>query len=499
MRARPTDALALAALTVASLAAGGCQRPAPLDIVRIAVPYGPADLWSHTSADEVTNSVLRSAYEPLTDVAADLRIVPCLAESWHNPDDLTWEFRLRPGVRLHDGTPLTPEHVVAFFRRVLADPSTQRSPVHLLASVDTAGADSVRMRTRRPVGWLPSQLARLLIATEQPGSPIPLGTGPYRVTRWSRGGEVELEALPDHRDGRPAVARVVFEPIADPAEATRRLLAGNVQLVPEPDGQAWDQLRADPAIRTHERPSLRVLFLGLNSLADSPRPALRDLRVRQALRRALDPAEWLATMKPPPGVAWRELVPPEVVGSHGQLHLDPADPDAARALLEAAGWMDLELSLDFEARRYPGIERTVEGVIAQLGRAGVRVVARPRESGSRLQRETAELFLIGWLHSSGDAAASYEYIVHSPAGQSRGGLSTYSNPEVDRLLAEAALPITGEARQRLLRQVAERVHDDVAVIPLLRTYDRYAFDARLDFTPRLDRRIRGQDLRPAKR
>lgn len=151
---------------------------------------------------------------------------------------------------------------------------------------------------------LPSQLARLLIAVEQPGSPIPLGTGPYRITRWSRGGEVELEALHDHRDGRPPVARVVFEPITDPAAATRRLLAGDVQLVPEPDGQAWHALRSNPRLRTHERPSLRVLFLGINSLPDSPRPELRDVRVRRALRRALDPAEWLATTTPAPGYAF---------------------------------------------------------------------------------------------------------------------------------------------------------------------------------------------------
>jgi peptide/nickel transport system substrate-binding protein len=493
MRRRLTTLALLAAL------GAGCQRAPALERIAVAVPYGPQDLWAHRSADEVSNSVLRSAYEPLVDLSADLRLEPALAESWHNPDDLTWEFRLRPGVRLHDGTTLTAAHVAAYFNRILGDPDTQRSPGHLLAVVQAVGADTVQLRTRRPVGWLPSQLARLLVAVETPNSPIPLGTGPYRVTSWTPGGAVELVAVDGHRGGAPAMPRVAFVPVPDPAEAVRRLRAGEVHLVSEPDGQAWHALRSEPGLRTIERPSLRVLFLGLNSLPSTRRPELRDVRVRRALRRALDPRALLAPIDPAPGVPFRELVPPELVGAHGDLAVEPPDPEAAQGLLAAAGATGLAMELDWEDRRYAGIESVATGVIEQLARAGVRVTPRPREPGSRLDRDRTELFLLGWLHSSGDAAASYEYLLHSPAGQGRGGLSTYSNPEVDRLLAEIAKPIPGEARQRLLREVAERIHEDVALIPLYRTFDRYAFDARLDFSPRLDRRIRGQDLRPVRR
>lgn len=112
-----------------------------------------------------------------------------------------------------------------------------------------------------------------------------------------------------------------------------------------------------------------------------------------------------------------------------------------------------------------------------------------------MRRETA-FYLLGWMSESGDAGLSYEYLLHTPGGgfgqDNAGG---YSNPEIDGWLEEAARRVEPIGRKRLLVAVAERVQEDVSVVPLYRQNDVYAIASGLEFEPRLDRRIRGARMR----
>jgi peptide/nickel transport system substrate-binding protein len=471
------------------------------DRLVVAYPYGPEDLLSYRSVDEVSNSILRNAYEPLVDLTADLRLFPCLAESWYNPDELTWVFRLRSGVRLHDGRTLTANHVAEFLRRVQTDPRSLRSAGTAIESVAALGPLSVRIRTSRPVGWLPAQLARLLVGleAERAGAP-PIGTGPYVVRNWSARGDTQLEAFPGHRQGPPAIASLEFRAIADPRQAAERLRAGDVDLMLDVPLDEWPGLRR-PGIRTFEQPGLRVVYLGLNTLRgrSARENPLRDVRVRRAIAHALDLPGLLAGALGGAAAPAPELIPPQVFGFHGGLDGLPYRPDESRRLLaEAKVRFPKPLSLDWEKGRHPGIDAAAGMIASGLGAVGIPVRARPREPGAIVPREKLaelDLFLRGWLNSSGDAGASYEYLLHTPGQAGQGSLSTYSNPAVDRELAEAARPAPAEQRRRHFVAVAEIAHEDVAVVPLFRPLDRYAFNASLRFEPRLDRRIRAFEMR----
>jgi peptide/nickel transport system substrate-binding protein len=513
-RARPDAGLSLvrATITVAGAAmvlcldAGCARKPAaPSRGSRLVVAYasGPPSLLSYMSGDEVSASILRNAYEPLVDFGPTLSLVPCLAESWHNPDERTWVFRLRSGVRLHDGRLLEARHVAAYLERSAHDPAAVRNVGKDLWSVEAPDPHTVVVRTSRPYGWLPNQLTGLPIAvdSEREGA-LPVGTGPYAVKSWTPRGDTVLEAFAGHRDGPPAIGRLEFRVVGDAQQAVQRLRKGEIDLMVDVPSEQWPTLRANPDVKTLSRAGLRVVFLGLNTLKGSthkPSP-LRDLRVRRAIALALDRKTMIESGLAGNADILDELVPPDVFGYHGGLPPRPFDLGAARQLLaNARQARGLHLTLDFVPGRYPNIEAVAEAIVSGLREVGIEVTPKPGDLAGFRQRvavrHESDLFLMGWLNARGDAATTFENLVQSPRPAGLGGYSTYSNPEVDRLLDEAARPTGFADRKDLLRAVARIVYDDVPVIPLYRQRDLYACAAGLEFTPRIDRRIRGTEIR----
>jgi peptide/nickel transport system substrate-binding protein len=232
------------------------------------------------------------------------------------------------------------------------------------------------------------------------------------------------------------------------------------------------------------------VYLGFNTLrgASPAQNPLRDRRVRLAIAQAVDREALLRGPLADVGAPANELVPRQVFGSHGTLLPPPSDPAASRGLLSSArARFERPLFLDWEQNRYPGIDAVVVAIGKSLQAVGVPVALRPRKAGVLLPRQEfdadVDLYVRGWLNSAADAGASY------------GSLSSYSNPEVDRELAEAARPGSPVERRAHLTAVARIVHDDVAIVPLYRQVDRYAYAAGLEFQPRLDRRIRAFEMR----
>ena len=489
-----------------SLAVGCARKPAaPSRWSRLVVAYtsGPPSLLSYMSTDEISASILRNVYEPLVDFARDLTLVPCLAESWYTPDELTWVFRLRPGVRLHDGRPLQTRQVATFLERASRDPNARRSLGKAIATVEAPDGRTLVIRTTRPYGWLPNSLAGLPIAVgAQREGALPVGTGPYAVKTWTPGGDTVLEAFADHRDGPPSIRRLEFRVVPDTHDGVQMLRRGEIDLMVDVPSEDQPALQAQPGIRTLSRPGLRVVFLGMNTLKESKRELhpLRDLRVRRAIALAIDRKTIIESQLAGNADLVDELVAPDVFGAHGDLPPRPFDLAVARRLLASARPAGgVRMTLDFVPGRYPNIEAVAEAVASGLRDLGIEVAAKPSDLATFRERVSvkhqADLFLLGWLSSTGDAGTTFENLIQSPAPLAFGVYSSYSNPEVDRLLTDIARPIGAQDRKALLLEVGRIVYDDVPVVPLYRQRDVYACAAGLEFTPRVDRRIRGAEIR----
>lgn len=459
-----------------------CGQKAPETVV-VALEDDIVSLDPHALDDEVTGSALANVYQALVGFDPQMRITPLLAQAWENPNDLIWRFRLRPGVRFHDGRLLNASDVVFSLERARSGRlSYYLSQVSTVRALDEM---TVELVTRQPAPVLLNKLN--FIAILPGGTPdsiaAPVGTGPYRFEEYQPGVRLVLRAFDGYWGGRSRIPRAEFAVLATPEERLEALARGEIQLAKFV--QLRDSARHPEAgLVYHSLPGLGVTLLGANVRLPGP---LRDRRVRQAVYWALDPAEIIART----GLDARpigQLVSPFVVGFIPQAEADRPKADRARALLAQAGY-GRGLSLELEASSSAAAR--AEAAASQLRSAGIDARVAPREWSAlteRLNRRQAPFFLVGWSCVSGDASDLLEACLHSEgrAGYGSANWCGYSAPELDRQIEQAGRTLDARRRIVLLQQALSAGLEDMPLIPLYVRNQTYAHCRRLDFRPRQD-------------
>jgi peptide/nickel transport system substrate-binding protein len=478
-------------LLVLFASCSGPPEPQPARRLVVAYPAGPQSLDPNRGLhEEFASSVLANVYEGLVEVQPDLTVRPGLAESWHSPDDLSWVFVLRRGVRFHDGHLLTAADVVDSFGRARQD-TWLAGELEPVVSVRAQGEHEVVFKTRTRFSALPARLTYFYVTGRaRDGGTAAPGTGPYRVRSWSAAGPTVLEAFDGYRGGRPPIPEVEFRAIPDAGTRAELVRRHEVHLTMDIRPEDRAALAGVPGVEVAARPGLRVVFLGL----DTVRKPFADRRVREAVALALDKE---ALVKGPlAGLAERtEQIPrPGEVGFAPALPVRPHDTGRARALLAEAGLAGgFEVALDYAAGKYLAIDAVAAEIGRQLGAVGIRVGPRPttpNELITRVEARDTRLFLLGWLNETGSAHETYGSLLATPgedAGATNG--SGWSHPGFDRLLADVARESDNDRRGLALRKATQLVYDELPVIPLYCQQDLYAFSAQLAFEPSLYRRI----------
>ncbi len=496
-----------AVLALAGLfAAAGCRSQAPPREVVVAVSSGALTLEPNAVNEEITLSLLSNVYETLVELDPDLGVRPGLARSWATVDDLTWVFRLREGVRLHDGRALHAADVARSLEHAWRDPSSRRRlQLEPLLSVQARDRRTLVVRTRRPFDALASRLGNVLIAVPAADG-TPVGSGPYRVQAWTPGGDAHLRAFEGYDGPAPWVRDVRLRVIPEPSAQVSELVAGRVHLLLDVAQADLARLRAEPRVRVSTRAGLRIVFLGMDTArevspyVEAPRNPFRDARVRRALGLALD-AE--ALVRGPLGGLGEvvDQIAAPLEWRRGRIERGAAarDPEQARHLLAAAGYPSgFQVSLHYMPRKYRGTDEVVAQLARDLEAVGVRLVPQPvstAEMLARVERRDVSLYLLGWIGDA-DPILAYQYLLHTPVdgfGVLNGG--AYSNPVLDALVLEAAGRLTPSQRRERLAEAARLVREDAPLLPLYRELDAYAFAADLEFAPRLDRHVRAATLR----
>jgi peptide/nickel transport system substrate-binding protein len=218
----------------------GSQRP---ELVVADATAPPTTLDPFKVYGTQAQSFFRLIFEPLFDRDPDGKIRTPILERWGPVDPLTWEFRLRSGVRFHDGGELTAADVVYSLGRIL-DSRINSPRRHEFGELDTLVAVdplTVRITTKRPYALLPARLSQfsMLLPDQLRGRSEaeffrePIGLGPFRLSELDSKRAV-LTAFAEYYAGAPKVPRVVFQFIPDPEERLRHLLTGNVDIVTSP-------------------------------------------------------------------------------------------------------------------------------------------------------------------------------------------------------------------------------------------------------------------------
>jgi peptide/nickel transport system substrate-binding protein len=346
---------------------------------------------------------------------------------------------------------------------------------------------TVEILTKRPFGALPNKLAFVYIVPKDSPDEIvnPIGTGPYRLAAYEKGKRLLLTPAPNPWRTRAADA-VEFRFIPSAAVRLAMLQRGDIDVAQDLDTTEIP----GGCCRVVSRPSTLVEYLGL-SVAD---PVLADHRVREAIHLALDRTRLVATMAHGQGLPASQMVGPGIFGYEPAIPVARRDVARARRLLAEAGHpAGIELTL--EQRR----GREGEEIARELGEAGIRLRLVTREWSEmyeRLRRREVAFYHGGLGAPTADASDIFDSAVHTQEGGYGGtNFTYYSNPELDRLIAESGATMQPDRRRGLLQSCMRLLMQDLVLLPLYVRYDIYGIRNDVEFEPRADRILPGIDMR----
>ncbi|MGV6873579.1 ABC transporter substrate-binding protein [Pseudochelatococcus sp. B33] len=491
---------ALAAVAIPSLpTASPAQGPATLVVAQ------PADAYSMDPAKHSTfptANVLFQIYDALVTQDENGEIAPALATSWSNPDPLTWRFKLREGVKFHNGEPFNAAAVKYSFDRAL-DPGFKApyyARIAQIKAVEIVDDYTVDIKTEKP---FPTMLLSLYEASfpalivppsytqQDDGAALaskPVGTGPYRFVAWQKDEQVVLEANPDYWGGKPAIDRVVFRPIKETRTRIAELKSGGVGIavdIPPEDIPALEGGNTKVASVASEF----LYFLAFDTTRDTP---LKNKLVRQAINYAVDVDAIQQALLNGMGNRIALTLPQNAFGYDPSWQPYPFDPDKARALLAEAGYPDgFTIPLMTRKGRYMKDSEIVEATAGFLARVGIKAdiqYIEPGVWGQISEKKGREgITFPGW--SGRDPNLVWMPLLHTGEYQ-----SYYSNPELDALLNAGAGTIDPAERTAIYQKAAAIIKEEAPHLPMLQLPLIYGLDAKLSWTPRPDSVI---DLRKA--
>ncbi|EAR51041.1 oligopeptide ABC transporter substrate-binding protein [Oceanicola granulosus HTCC2516] len=489
-------ALALSGALVALSMSGTGVAAQDETTLRIARPDDVRALNPFRQANNSTSEVTYQIHEGLVTVTPEQEIVPVLATEWELLDDgLTYRVKLREGVTFHSGAPFNAEAVAWNMDKQLngTPPGIAAGLIPPLSAIEVVDEYTIDFTLEEPSGVFMAILAAPLFMIVDPTAYAelgddnydsgPSGTGPFMFESWSPGENVTLvdnEAYWDEANG-PEVDKVVFEVIPEASARSIALQNGEIDVAFTVAAEQMELFRDGP-YNVHEVPSTRVVFIGLNT-AD---PILSDVKVRQALGHAMDREMIDAFIGPNGSLA-------SGMGVDGALGFFPSarefDPDAARSLLDEAGWSagsdgvrtkdgePLEIDVWTQAS-YPGEIEALQVVQQQWRDVGAQMNLVRLEGGALYsglsEQATAhheDSAMVpeyqGFVLGSGIRTGEVGYITERPkCDQGPRGYGRYCNPEYDEAFNLSQSPASVEERLVGYERMAEIFHDDAIRLPL---------------------------------
>ena len=438
-----------------------------------------------------TSSLIWSAHvsEGLLEFDYDMNPTPLLATEWTVAEDgLTYTFKLREGVKWHDGEDFTAEDVKFSILTAAQFHSRNRSTFSKIAEIETPDDYTVILHLSEPTPFLLKAFSSMespvvpshLYGPDEnplthPNNTAPIGTGPFVFKEWVRGSHVVWEKNPNYWNPElPKVDTLVAKFVLDASARTIAFETGDVDIgyrtpVPFRD---LEQLTATGHIAltsdgyAYDPPNIIIVEANLRD------PILSDLKVRQAIAHCID-REMINRV-----VFFNYATPSAtpVVPYHADFHVTdpspyPFDLDAASALLAEAGYAD-GITLTME---YVGDEQRVLGEFlrAVMGRAGINIELRGQDMGTliaRVYRDQDYQLHLASISNLFDPQVGVQRLYWSQniiQGVAFSNGTSYADPQVDAWLEAAAVSLDHSERVALWQQIQRKVMQDVPSFPLV--------------------------------
>ena len=436
-------------------------------------------------------------------------LMPWLATSWTTSDDgLVWTFKLREGVKFHDGTPVNADAVVFSFMRQKDKNHPARKKddnfsyfdtnFKALKSVEAVDASSVRFTLSRSYAPFLAAMALFSCAIVSPTafdrenvdfSTNPVGSGPFIFESWDRDAQIVLRANKDHW-AAPKIERLIFKPIENPQARLKELESGGIHGMDNPDLLDVESVSKSSTLKVVRKPGINVCYLAMNNL----KKPFDDKRVRQAVAYAVDKKRLIEAAYNRIADPAVTMCPRSMAGYHDIEDRKP-DVEKAKKLLAEAGYPNGFKTVLW----YPVIQRAY---LPDSGSTAIQIQQDLRAVGIEAQLKKVEwsaylsatengehpMCILGWMADIFDPD-NFLYVLLDksnsyPPAENR---SFYRGEEVHKLLVKAQQTNKWEDREPLYAKAQEILHEDVPALPLAT-----APDFRI-----LSNRVQGYHLYPA--
>lgn len=469
--------------------------------IRIGVSAEPTSMDPHFHNLTPNNQIMRHIFEPLVFMDENQAIVPGLAASWKTIDDTTWEFKLRPGLKFHDGSDVGTDDVVATFRRA---PDVPKSPASFGSYIKGKTVEKVddltfRIKTDAPEPLMLNHIAQFgiisrkneALTTEDYNSgKAAVGTGPYKFAEYVAGDRVVLARNDSYWGEKPAWGKVIIKPVKSDPTRVAALLSGDldvIESVPTADAQ---RLKSDPRLTVASALSNRVIYFHLDRhREDSPfikgkdgsaiKNPLNDLKVRTALSKALNRPAIVERIMEGEAQPAAQFVPDTYAGTSKKLKPTAFDLDGAKKLLAEAGYPNgFKITIHGPNGRYTNDAKILEAAGQMWSRLGLEVSVESIPAANFFSRASTggangmpefSLFLVGWSAGTGEPSDSAKALVMTfdrAKGTGSANRGRYSNPKFDELLGKAITTVDADKRNALVAEATEVAMNDVAIIPI---------------------------------
>ncbi|PZN94660.1 MAG: peptide ABC transporter substrate-binding protein [Hyphomicrobiales bacterium] len=500
----------------------------------IGVRAGPDSIDPHFTATGTHAEALKHVFDTLTWSGDKLQIEPRLATSWKAIAPDVWEFKLRSGVKFHDGSDFTAEDVKFSIERipVVAGPNPTTIYVRRVKEVKIVDPLTVHIVTDGPAPNLPNDFIRLFIVSAKAAAGLTkdnaneafnsgkaaIGTGPYKFVSWTPKDQLVLDRFDGYWGPKEPWAKVVRKELPNDAARVAQLKAGQVDIIVRAPSSDVATLKRDPKLTVATIDTVYVFNMEIDMRDKSPQVSakdgsplpknpLQDPRVREAIDLAIDRPALVEIAMEGLGAPVNQLVTSSIAGFNKSLPPLKVDIARAKKLLEEAGYPNgFKTSFSFTNDRLPGDRQVGTSVAQMLARIGLDVTANAQTAAVFFPARTRaeySLAMSGWGTLTGEANYTLSSVVHSNDPAKKLGAFNvlgYKNPALDKLIEDAAVELDETKRNDLLSQANAIVAKDRPRLPIVAVGSAWAMQKdKVTIAPRVDEDTLAMDIKPAKK